>query len=61
MLKAYALLKQVFVGVRNHKKKSILLGLIIMSWVGWKLKHKIPLEKIMKHIMGKIALAMEKQ
>ncbi|KAL4501487.1 hypothetical protein ABPG72_021294 [Tetrahymena utriculariae] len=54
-------LKTTLSVARNHKKKTILLVVILSLYSLWKLKHKIPYQKIISKIMGKIMQAMDNQ
>ncbi|KAL4484989.1 hypothetical protein ABPG74_020166 [Tetrahymena malaccensis] len=56
-----SVLKTTLSVARNHKKKTILLVVILSLYSLWKLKHKIPYQKIISKIMGKIMQAMDNQ
>jgi len=57
----FSVLLKVLSTVRNHKKKTILLMFILSCYLGWKLRAKIPYQKIIQKVMGRIMEAMDKQ
>ncbi|EAR82944.1 hypothetical protein TTHERM_01054290 (macronuclear) [Tetrahymena thermophila SB210] len=56
-----SVLKTTLSLAKNHKKKTILLVVILSLYSLWKLKHKIPYQKIISKVMQKIMQAMDSQ